>query len=239
MIGGVWVFNRLRPVIPDIGALMLIVVVVTMIVAFVIGAACMRISPRERFVDVESPSVEDIAARVDALEKEACDLITRTDQFIQNDVGKPGQDDPSLITAAQQKARAALPGPITDCPSTATALQGLSAEIVSDLENRVTRLETTLTKFTLPELQRTYDTSVKCETFVDVTATVDPMSALVARVDALETAVTDQKTKLLKPIDDKTAALQRGELSDCDRKKGGKTAMATSIKMPAGSVTGV
>jgi hypothetical protein len=100
-------------------------------------------------------------------------------------------------------------------------------------------LETTLTKFTLPELQRTYDTSVKCETFVDVTATVDPMSALVARVDALETAVTDQKTKLLKPIDDKTAALQRGELSDCDRKKGGKTAMATSIKMPAGSVTGV
>lgn len=238
VIAGGWFLERYRDRLNALGYAALFVLVAVMIVAFIVGNVCMAIRPRELFVATAAPTLESLGDRVTALEKGACDLVTRADQFIQNDVGKPGQDDPSLVTAAQEKVRAALPGPIVVCPAAATPLQGLSAEILADLENRVTRLETTLLKFTLPELQRTYDTAVKCEGFVGASAS-DGISALADRVTALETAIADQKTKLLKPIDDKTAALQRGELSDCDKKKGSKTAIAESNKMPAGTARGV
>lgn len=236
VIAGGYLYTKLKDDMPEIGLTVLVVLGVIMIVGLIVGMICMRISPVERFEDVAPVTLEALGPRVEALEKEACDLITRTDQFIQNDVGKPGQDDPSLVTAAQQKARAALPGPMTDCPATASPLQGLSAEILADLENRVTRLETTVLTFTLSEIQRTYDTTTKCEGFVDG---VDPVAALADRITALEASVNLQKSKLLKAIDDKTAALQRGEVSDCDKKRGGKTAIAASNKMPAGTVTGV
>lgn len=244
IIAGGWLYVRLKDDIPEIAFTGLVVVGVLMIVGLIVGTVCMRISPMERFVDAapataaESLTLDSLSPRVEALEKEACDLITRTDQFIQNDVGKPGQDDPSLVTAAQQKARAALPGPMTDCPATASPLQGMSAEILADLENRVTRLETSVLKFTLPKIQKTYDTTTKCEGFVDV-AGADPVKALADRIMAIEASTDLQKSKLLKAIDDKTAALQRGEVSDCDKKRGGKTAIAASNKMPAGTVTGV
>jgi hypothetical protein len=241
LAGGVWLYSRLKDDLPEIALTGLIVWAVVMVVMLIVGLVCMRISPHENFADGSggtTPSVADLAARVEALEKDACGFITRADQFIQNDIGKPGQDDPSLVTAAQQKARTVLPGPITDCPATVVGLQGLSAEIIADLNNRVTRLETTLMKFTQPIFQHTYDTSVKCEGFADSTI-VDPLQELAARISALETAAENQKTNLLKPIDDKTASLQRGELSDCDKKKAGKTAIAASNKMPAGTVTGV
>ena len=237
VIAGGWLYVRLKDDIPEIALTGIVVLGVLMIVGLIVGTVCMRIGPTERFVDlVASTTVESLGPRIEALEKEACDLITRTDQFIQNDVGKPGQDDPSLVTAAQQKARAALPGPMTDCPATASPLQGLSAEILADLENRTTRLETTVLKFTLSEIQRTYDTTTKCEGFTDG---ADPVTALADRITALEASADLQKSKLLKTIDDKTAALQRGEVSDCDKKNAGKTAITASNKMPAGTATGV
>jgi hypothetical protein len=234
VIAGGWLYVRLKDDLPEIALTGLLVIGVVMIVGLIVGTACMRIGPTERFVDMPV-TVESLGPRINALEKEACDLITRADQFIQNDIGKPGQDDPSLVTAAQQKARSTLPGPILECPSSVSPLLGPSAEILSDFENRVSRLETTVLKFTLPEIQRTYDTVTKCEGFVSS----DPVSALADRVTALEASVDLQKSKLLKAIDDKTAALQRGEVSDCDKKKAGKTAIATSNKMPAGTVTGL
>jgi hypothetical protein len=240
VIAGGYLYTKLKEDIPEIVFTGFVVVGVLMIVGLIVGTVCMRIGPTERFEDVAAAPItlESLGPRVEALEKEACDLITRTDQFIQNDIGKPGQDDPSLVTAAQQKARAGLPGPMTDCPATASPLQGLSAEILADLENRVTRLEATVLKFTLPEIQRTYDTATKCEGFAGG-GDADPVAALADRITALEASVDLQKSKLLKAIDDKTAALQRGEVSDCDKKKAGKTAIATSNKMPAGTVTGV
>jgi hypothetical protein len=247
IIGGAWAYKKLQPQMPEIAISAVVILVIVMIVAFIVGNICMRVRPREMFVGTEAeeaPTLESLAAQIGGLEKDACDLITRSDQFIQNNVGKPGQDDPSLVTAAQKKARADLPGPLTDCPVTATLIQGPSAEILSDLENRTTRLETTFLKFTQPILQQAYDNTVPCkEGFFaggsDSSGDTLDLAPLAARVNALVAAVADQKTKLLKPIDDKTAALQRGEVSDCDKRHGSKTAIAASNKMPAGSVTGV
>jgi hypothetical protein len=247
VIAGGWLYVQLKDDLAEMGITAIVIFCVVLIVMLIVGTTCMSIRPRELFVD-GSGAVTDVSAnadtldaltsRVEALEKDACELVTRTDQFIQNDVGKPGQDDPSLVAAAQQKARDDLPGGIIVCPVTASPIQGLSAEILADLENRVTRLETTVLKFTLPEIQKTYDTATTCEGFEDVPVE-DPMKVLADRIGALEASADLQKSKMLKAIDDKTAALQRGELSDCDKKRGGDTAIATSTKMPAGSVSGV
>lgn len=246
IVGGAWAYKKLEPQMPEIAMSVVVILVIVMIVAFIVGNVCMRVRPRERFVGAAAtaePTLESLAAQIGDLEKDACDLITRSDQFIQNNVGKPGQDDPSLVTAAQQKARADLPGPLTDCPVTAASvIQGPSAEILSDLENRTTRLETTFLKFTQPILQQAYNNTVPCKEGFDgddSSGNTLDLAPLATRVNALIAAVADQKTKLLKPIDDKTAALQRGEVSDCDKRRGSKTAIATSSKMPAGSVTGV
>jgi hypothetical protein len=216
----------------DVGGIvvsLVTIIVVTAIVLIYVTRVVVAIRPTERFVDVgtdvSSDAVTTLLKDVGAAEKDVCDLITRTDKFIQSDVGKAGHDNPALVTQAQQEARDAIGAPITDC--TATGQVDVSGDAaIQEATNRIARLEVTLKSFTGPELQKTYDRTVPCqESFMNSETDV---SGLQARLAAVQTEIQTQQTKLLKPMDDKNAALQRGEVSDCDKRRGAKVAVTAS-----------
>jgi hypothetical protein len=77
-------------------------------------------------------------------------------------------------------------------------------------------------------LQKTYNRTVPCQEGFYDTGSVADVSGLQARLAAVRTEIQTQQTKLLKPIDDKNAALQRGEVSDCDKRRGAKVAVTAS-----------
>lgn len=217
-------------VMQDVGMIGIIVFMTLVLV----GSFSMMIHPRELFEDGGSDAVDptvQLLTDITATEKDVCDLITRTDKFIQNDIGKPGHDDPQLVTNAQQKARDAVGGPITDCGTSWDDVSGAAA--LQEADNRLTRMEATLTSFTGPELQSTYNKSVPCQT--EGFADAGPLSDLQNRLAAVKQTIVMQQKKLLKPIDDKTAALQRGEVSDCDKKRGGNVAVTSSNKSAGAS----
>lgn len=193
------------------------------LVLLLVSRLCLTIHPQESFVDGGTDPVVQLLQDIGTAEKDVCDLITRTDKFIQNDVGKPGHDNPQLVSDAQQKARDAVGSPLTDCQASWT-LDVSGDAAIQEADNRLTRMEDTLKSFTGPELQATYDKSVKCEGF----QSGGSLSALQDRLVAVKTTITTQQQKLLKPIDDKTAALQKGEVSDCDKKRGGNVAVVAS-----------
>ena len=181
---------------------------------------CVQTQPRELFVDAGvSDPTSQLLADISAAEVDVCKLITRADQFIQNDVGKAGQDDPSLITAAQQKARG----------DTDMVVCGGDETAQLEIDHRLRRLEETLRAFTGPEFKRTYDATVPCrEGFVDISEEAEVASAR-QRLAAIRATIQEQQQKYLGPIDAKTAAMQRGDLSDCERRRGAKTATAASV----------
>lgn len=198
------------------------------VVVIIVNLFCLNIRPYERFA---SQSSGDLLAGITQAEKDVCALMTRADGFIQSDVGPPGQDNPSLVMTAQETARSAAGGPVVDC--SATDVSGLD-----DAENRIARLETTLNGFTAPVFQKAYKASNTCEGFAlarqpgltlrhltsDVENFIDDpavrLDDLQKRLSTIQSLIVQQKQNYLKPIDDKNAAMQRGELSDCDRKKG-------------------
>jgi len=200
-------------------------VLVVLLTTILLCIMCVKIRPREMFVDLVSQldsSQETVLLNdISAAEEAVCKLITRADGFIQNDVGKAGQDDPGLVRAAQQKARADVDMVTCGEPATETL----------DIDHRLARLESTLTGFTGPEIKRTYDATVPCrEQFVG--GGVSPRD----RLTAIRAMITEQQQKFLGPIDTKTAAMRRGDLSDCERRRGAKTATAASVgALPKGA----
>lgn len=225
----------------DYSELTMVVVIIVLLFLFVwmvIANVHFTIHPREAFTDAAAAAAADplssLLAAIAAAEKDACDLVTRTDQFIQNDVGKPGQDNPALVTAAQQKSRDGAGGPLTVCGSgsNSNGSADISGDELNEAANRIARLETTVLKFTAPEVKRTYDASNTCEGFTDQVADLE------ARLKTVTDAIALQKNKYIAAIDAKTASLQRGELSDCDRKKGASSG-ATAAAAPKGSVPSV
>lgn len=230
----------------DYSELTMVVVIIVLLFLFVwmvIANVHFTIHPREAFEDVGAVAADpatSLLAAIAAAEKDACDLVTRTDQFIQNDVGKPGQDNPALVTAAQQKSRDGAGGPLTVCGSGSNGSADISGDELNEAANRIARLETTVLKFTAPEVKRTYDASNTCEGFTDQAAAqaADQIADLTARLKTVTDAIALQKNKYIAAIDAKTASLQRGELSDCDRKKGASSG-ATAAGAPKGSVPSV
>lgn len=188
---------------------------------------CLDIRPVEQF-DTGSDPIADLWANITAAEKTVCEYITRADTFIQNQVGKPGHDDPSILAAAQQSARTAAGGPLTDCSA------GDVAASLDEAENRIQRMETTLNGFTAPVFQQAYKASNTCESFADVSAgAAARITDLQQRVSAIQQLLVLQKKKMLDPIDAKQQALQSGQLSDCDKKRGG----AVGANIAGGSPT--
>jgi hypothetical protein len=182
------------------------VLVVMIIVRFV----CMNIRPVEQFAGTTFMS-----AIADA-ETQVCAYRDRVTGFLQNQVGPASQTDPTLLPAAEQKAEAAAGGPLTVCPPTALP----DDATLDEAEDRIARMETTLSGLTAPIFQQAYTASNTCESFQSQEDAAARYQDLQQRLTTIQQVLAQQKQQYLDPIDAKQAALQRGELSDCDRAKG-------------------
>jgi len=193
------------------------------LVLILVASICMNIHPTEGFVDLCDNM---IWTEIADAEKDVCIFIDRTDKFIQSNVGKPGVDDPPKVAAAQQDARTAAGGPLTDCQ----AKWALVEPNISDATDRISRLETTLKGLCGPIFLQAFNSSDTCshtEGFANYEET-----DLRKRLTAIEQMITEYKQKYLKPIDDKQAALNRGEVSDCDKSRGGKAGANIAANKP-------
>lgn len=199
--------NLTAAVVTEVLVAMGTIWLVVMLVLVIVSHVCMNISPVERFTDISDQAFLDDVAKAEA---DICSMLEDVSQFITNTFGKRGQDNPALPAAAFQAALAAANGPTTVCPP---------ATMV-DAEDRLDRMERTLLLVIEPQFKTTYDTSVTCnEGFADLSLTpVDRLQRLRATIDLMN-------SKYLRPIQQKQKDLQSGRVSDCDKKKGAKTAI--------------
>ena len=230
----------------DLGLCVALILTGVISVMLFVCIFCSTIHPTERFVDGAAAPGDTVASTTpeDALlngittaEQKVCELIGRTDKYIESDVGKPGQDDPSLVVAAQRKARAAVPGGrLVDCTV------GSLPPTLDTADARLTLMENSIKWFVDPELDATYKKAMAgCEGFVSSDGSPAPMvdtSALQTRLDAINAAVAELHRTRLDPMDKQTDRLNRGEVSDCQKKMGanaGADAAASSKKPPPGT----
>ena len=248
---------------------------VVMVVLIFVTQICMSISPREMFAGQETPIQEFFDAFAKA-ETDVCTMTADIVQFIMNDVGKPGQDDPSLNTAAIQKAVSKVDGPITVCPPAP------QPTTVDDINDRLTRMEQTLNQLIEPELKHTYEVTFdKKDCFVDfqesseefmdflgtkelqwrrrrviepsghswpksnaqtLTTLVEPFDdpqdefiKMVDRLQGIQGTIASLTAQYLAPIQQKQKELKAGKPSDCDKKKGSKSSVSSSLNQIKGS----
>jgi hypothetical protein len=212
----------------EIGGGLAIVAGVILAVSVFVSITCTSIHPIEQFIDISGDPLKSLLDGISDTEQKACDLITRVDKFIESNLGKKGHDDPSLVISARAAARPTEP--ITTCPVAPFSTDLSDSGVLTDAENRIARLETTLSGLTGPQLQKTYNRTVPCpaiESFVDM-PNVPTVESLQTRLDAVRATLAGQQAKLLKPIDDKNERIQRHDLSDCEKREGSKTAIKAS-----------
>ena len=166
---------------------------------------CSNIHPMEQFESSICDGQSTIEDKITCAEMLVRKLITRADAFTEGELGNEGQKNPRLVAEALGKSRSAASGPLIACSP------GQSDE-TGDVENRLTRLETTLRSFTEPIFIKAASAGT-CEGFATLPSNEERIATILSMIQS-------QQTKYLKPIDDKVAALQRHELSDCDKNKG-------------------
>jgi len=187
------------------------------LISLIICFDCAVIHPREAFADTEpADPLQTLFQEIGEAEDAVCKLITRTDEFIQGDVGNPGIQNPALVSDAQRQARLSVGSSITICPATGIP----ETETLQDADQRLQRLEATLKSFSGPRIQKVWQQSVEC--FVPLNANINgpSLTALQGRLTVVQTAIALQQGKWIKEIDAKKEALQRGEASECDKQKG-------------------
>jgi hypothetical protein len=213
---------------------LMLVAVVILVLSIVLCATCSTPRPYERFVDGSgSPQLARLQADVAEAEEAVCKYITRADQFISGDVGPAGKKDPSLVTAAEEKARAGVNMVLcSDGGAADVAAPGTTPDM-GDLENRIARLESTLSGFTGVVFKHSYDETVPCKEGFAMVAAAPTASELEQRLAAVRQTIADQQTQYLGPIDQKTKDLQSGKVSDCDKRRGAKLSAAGGPKAPA------
>ena len=216
---------------------------------FVTGSDLMQLEA-EHFVDAsgqETPVQEFFDAFAKA-ETDVCTMTADIVTFIKNDVGKPGQDDPSLNDAAIQKAVSKVDGPITVCPPAP------QPTTVDDINDRLTRMEQTLNQLIAPELKHTYEVTFDTkDCFVDflgikelkwrrrrhvIEPFDDPQDEfinMVNRLQGIQGTIASLTAQYLAPIQQKQKDLKSGKPSDCDKKKGAKSSVSSSLNQIKGS----
>ena len=203
------------------GTIWLVVILVLLFVSHV----CMSISPIERFMDT---FLEDIKKAETAV----CKMKEEVIIFIKNDNGQKGLDDPSLNDRSINYAISKVDGPITTCPPT---------DEPADLNEHLTRMEHTLAQFIEPQLKAAYEKSMNCSEGFMVPASarrrrrgLEPFLDLddsAQRLQAIEHTLHRLTVQYLAPIQQKQKDLQSGKVSDCDKQKGSKTAVGSSMSM--------
>jgi len=210
IIGFLSILTRVPgPIATELAVAVGTIALVVMTAVVIVTTFCVQIRPIEEFVDSGS-EVEKTEARI-------CALMKRTDEFIKNEVGIAGIDNPRLVSA--KRAELALAAePILICDAFADyecILKKKEAPI--DDEERLSRMERTLMRFVYPEVSKAC-ASASCDRPCE-TLTLEGADTVDGRLTAMN-AVADGIDRQLAIIDEKTASLRRGELSDCDREKG-------------------
>lgn len=225
----IFVFRRLA--LTDIAEILLSVGTIWLIVIFVllfVGVMCASIQVREQFSDDGKQGADDSKQGADdgkqgaddgkqgadvtkeelaAVEQKVCTLMASVDSYITNDVGLPGQDNPSVLEKAKQTARGS--GTLPECDLTPAVI-----------EDRISRMERALTNFTGPELKKTYDKTIPC--------TEEGFASFGDRLTVLKASIDSQTNQYLKPIQQKEIDTKAGRLSDCDKKRAAKAAVVPS-----------
>ena len=196
VVGATFIFSKLTAeaateIISAVASILLLV----MLVLIFVSQLCLRISPVEHFMD----AMADAEAKV-------CTLVVAVNKYIQSDLGQSGHDNPALVSTAQANAAAAVIGGITVCP----------APIDLTADERLTRMEQTLTQLVEPQLKIAYNKAMTCEGFA--ASTEDRLAAIHQMVDTLTKQYID-------PLNQKVEDLKSGKLSDCERRKGASTAL--------------
>lgn len=182
-------------------------------------------------------------ARLVPAEARTCSLMSRTDKFIEGAVGSKGMitnaegdtvDTPehqAYVKEAQVKARAMVPGGVLNCENPAA---------VTDMDARISLLNNTLRDFVGPVLLSNYDstinskiackkTPIPCynvkkinqEEILTNPTKYDEKTTLWGNEPTLDTsdsAISCYESNILAPMDELTKRLQKGQLSDCERK---------------------
>jgi hypothetical protein len=210
---------------------LLIVILLTaagiLVLSIVACILCQQPRPREMFVDASS-GIDDpltqLQKGIAAAEVTVCTYITEADKYIKGDVGPKADKEPDLVAAAQQKAREGVN--LVLCSDGAPAEVDSSGGDLTELDARLSRLESTLAGFTGVVFKHSYEETVPCkESFVDVSAP-PTVEDLTARLTAVQKTIGYQQTRYLDPMNQKTKDLQAGKASDCDKKHGAKLAVS-------------
>jgi hypothetical protein len=236
IIAAVGIFVRLNlDQLGEIMASMLFILMGVGAVTAIVTTICITINPTERFdgsgAGSDVSGFKALWMDLSGVEHKVCSYISRADDFIKNEVGPAGLSNPDMIRVAQEKARNKVGGPLVDC--------GASWDRViptfHDTDDRITKLETTLKRFTGAEFQKVYNMSVPCPRIIDVTDTdsiVLPshdesfftnkdkeqvVAGFQKRLKAVKDTILVQELSMLIPIQQKVDDLRSGKVSDCDQ----------------------
>lgn len=210
---------------------------IVLCVLLFISHVCLRIQPVELFEDVQptTPFLEELTKA----EASVCKLVDETNNYIQADVGPPGISTPELVTVAQQKAVAAVPGPIVICSSASPSSPSSPSEVKESLTpvQRLERMEMTLSQFVEPEFKSACLKAGVCsagEGFEDGSdgSDTDPV-VLRRRLAAVNAKVRTLTVTYLDPMKKKQDDLQKGQASDSDKQKGAASAVAPAAPSSA------
>jgi len=209
LTGMYFVFSKLTAeIVTEVLIAMGTIWLVVMLVLVFVTHICMKITPVEHFTDTSVFMADFTKA-----ETTVCSMMGDLLQFIKNDAGKKGVDNPAIPTATLQLLIDGAGGPVTTCPSPTDSL--LTSDIIDD---RLSRMERTLERVIEPYFKSTYDKSMSCEGFDS------PLPS--DRLKKVEALIRQLTVKYLTPIQKKQADLQKGIASDCDKKRGSKAAVS-------------
>lgn len=169
---------------------------VIMAVLIYMSLVCMEIHPIEQFTDKDEVTKTEAAV---------CKLKEHVRTFVASELGQPGQDDPSLIARAMD-----VGAPTVDCMPSALPLL---------LEERLTRMERTLNELAEPVLKKTYEKTMTCEGFEDVYPDPD------LRLKNIQKKIYTLTKKYLDPLLQNQIDLQKGIVSDCNKRRAAITAI--------------
>lgn len=239
LLGLAFVFMKVNgAVVEDIVVALGTIGAIVICVLLFISHVCLRIQPIELFASGSQKETEKIPSSfLDELAKtevSVCKLVDETNNYIQADVGPPGISTPELVTVAQQKAVAAVPGPIVICASSSPSSPSSSGvkESLTPVQ-RLERLEMTLNQFVEPEFKGACIKASICSVGEGFESSSDdsdgsPTDPIVLqrRLAAVNAKVRTLTVTYLDPMNKKKEDLQKGQASDSDKQKGAAASVA-------------
>lgn len=236
LLGLAFVFMKVNgAVVEDIVVALGTIGAIVICVLLFISHVCLRIQPIELFASGSQKETEKIPSSfLDELAKtevSVCKLVDETNNYIQADVGPPGISTPELVTVAQQKAVAAVPGPIVICASSSPSSSGVK-ESLTPVE-RLERMEMTLNQFVEPEFKGACIKASICSVGEGFESSSDdsdgsPTDPIVLqrRLAAVNAKIRTLTVTYLDPMNKKKEDLQKGQASDSDKQKGAAASVA-------------